>query len=113
VKMPNSSMRQSPGSFLPRAGGMLAIAVAWAVAWLYLRAAFAVWLILLGVYVAMMVVLPWVYSSTTDSSGSYHSWLPRFVRTAGWLVLSGFLSIALFVLYFIAQELAGNPQIPQ
>ena len=106
-------MSQSPSSSLLRAGGVLAIAVAWAIAWVYVQAAFATWLMLLSVYVAMMVVLPWVYNSKTDSLGAFQYWLPRFVRTAGWLVLSGFLSIALFVFYFIAQELAGNPQFPQ
>jgi hypothetical protein len=111
--MTNSFMLQAPNSLILRAGGVLVVSLAWAVAWVSFRGAFVIWLILLGVYVAVMAFIPWVYTSKPDSFGSFQHSLPRFVRTAGWLVLSGFLSIALFVLYFIAQELAGNPQFPQ
>ena len=96
-----------------RAGTVVAVAALWLAAWFALEGAIYVWLMLLGVYVLSMSVAPFVVGSALDDSKPLHLWLSRFVRIGGWFVLSGFLAMALFVLYAVWRELTGNSLFPQ
>jgi hypothetical protein len=75
---------------------IVAASVLWLGAWIWIRSAFTIWVIMVGVYgliLAMTILSP----RTSPRSSAFDAWQERFIRTSGWVVLSGFLTLAYIV----------------
>jgi hypothetical protein len=80
---------------------MIVASLVWLGAWIWIRGAFTVWLVMLGVYgVALGASI--LTAESARRSPAFLEWQGRFFRTSGWVVMSGLFSIAYLVLFGIA-----------
>ena len=73
---------------------LVVMSFAWFAAWLFVRWAFIVWLTLVGAYAVTLAI-----ASAAQAMGFRIApdWTSRFFRTAGWFVLSGFVSLVFLI----------------
>lgn len=90
-----------------------AASLLWLGGWRSIPGAFAVWVLLFGVYVVALSIFGLFLGPKSIEINTVWDWRSSFLRTAEWFVLSGFLSIVYAALYFIALTLAGHSPFPQ
>jgi hypothetical protein len=76
----------------------------WAALWVWSPPTLAVWALMLFAYLCSLGVVALIDVVAHHHAAGYLEWRRRFFRTAGWVVLSGFVGIAWFLVYLVLRH---------
>jgi hypothetical protein len=79
-------------------------ALGWLSAWLFVPWTFAVWALMLGVYIAVLAVTSLTQALAPELMAGHRDWVGSFVRTAGWMILSGIVSLTLYIAVLLVAQ---------